>query len=651
MLDIDRLYKSLDIPTIYDFAARTEIQTGPKEGHMFDLDSSLIAKNVWPVLFPSEPPKYLYDEVIITGPSQCGKTLSVMIPVSYTIGVLAEDFIFSAPNMAVVTSKWQTDIFPIFKTHPMLRGLLTGKNKDIPPLLQSTGSYTFANRAMLRLISTQSSDRSKASFTSKNVIITEFGGISRVRSSEETDAIGQLKARTRAFGLNKRFILESTGTTDKGIVEYKYQNGTRSTIVAPCPHCKEMITPLREHFILKDNPHFICPKCKGKIFEKNRQKMFKTATMIHLNKIDAPNFSFKLPAFFNQFTDIGQFAREEYELCCITPNSVSAENKKRELLNFLWGEPYELPDMESLDISIMDQPDDTYTSKDTIKTRVPSWVTQIVLGADIQLRRHYWTLTGWGKKDGQLTGHVIDYGIYETGYDQVKDEKTKDQLVSQSLIDFITEMRRNYKIDLILTDIGYLFSSLILTANQYGKKLKWYGAHGQPTDWRAKREKYPASSEYKVIQEFEDGQIAARKRDKSIYIRHESAQERYHLLELIRIGRFQLYTPNPSETHTTYLTSLDSHFQAVDPATGEIRWEKRHQTTDHYLDSAILTLTAYKLLNPTFRFGAQSVSDMGGKAIIKSKQLNDIPEEDKPTRKYTRGGGGRILRSNRIIRR
>lgn len=635
--DIERALEALETLSIYDFAAKVEIMTGPKEGMMFDLDSSLIAKFVWPILFPDKDPEHEYDEIIITGPSQCGKTLSIMIPVAYMLGILGESVIFSAPVMSVVTSKWQSDIFPLFKHHPDLQGQLTGKNTEYAPLLQSTGSYQFSNQAFLRLISTQSGDRAKASFTSKNIVITEFGGISRVKSSEETDAIGQLKARTRAYGMKKRFILESTGTTTQGLVELKYHNGTRSTIHSPCPSCKELITPLRDDFILDiSKPYFKCPKCENKIFERNRQAMIRKADIYHQNNINATDFSFRLPAFFNQFVDIQQFAREEYELSQLNPHSVASENKKRELLNFLWGEPYEVPEAEMLDISLLEQPDDTYTSRDTIRTRIPEWVTQVVLGADIQLRRHYWTLCGWGIKDEQLTAHVIDYGIYETDYDSVKDEQTKDQLVAQSLIDFITEMRQNYKIDLILTDIGYLFSSLILTTNKYGKKMRWYGAHGQPTGWRARSETYPTKSEYIVAQEFEDGQVAARKRDKAVYIRHESSMERYHLLELMRTGRYQLYTPNPSETHTEYITSLDSHFQVVSPETGEIKWDKRHGTSDHYLDSAILTLTAYKLLNPRFRFGAQeSLAQTAGKLMVKSiintERANEVKTALPPT--------------------
>ncbi len=616
--DVGSILDSLDTPTIYEFAKKVEIQTGPKAGQMFDLNSSIIAKYVWRVLFPEGDPDHEYDEVIVTGPSQCGKTLSLMIPAAYILGVLGESLIFSAPVLPVITSKWQTDIFPLFRTHPALQGLLTGKALDTAPLLQSTGSYQFANQAFLRLISTGASDRAKASFTARNVIVTEFGGVTKTKTSEETDPIGQLKARTRSYGMRKRFILDSTGTTTKGIVEQRFLSGTQSTIRAACPHCHEKITPTRDDFRIEGEPRFECPQCGGKINEVARRRMIRSEQIHHAGGIDAPNFSFRLPAFFNQFVDISQFAREEKQLAQEQPDSPAAENKKRELLNFLWGEAYEVPAPEALDISLLDQPDDAYTSRDTIRTRVPSWVEFVVLGADIQLRQHYWTLCGWGKLNGRLTGHVIDYGKYQTGYEETRGALTKDQLVSQSLVTFLTEMRGAYNIDLAVTDIGYLFSTLILTANRYGKKLRWFGAHGQPTGWRARSEVYPRSSEYTVVQELESAQVARRKKDKALYVRHESSSERYQLLELLRTGRYQLYTPAPSETHTEYLTSLDSHFQIIDPLTGEVRWDKRHGTSDHYLDSAILTLTAYKLLVPAYRFGTDSkvVTPSSSRSIV-----------------------------------
>lgn len=652
--NVDDILDSLDVLTIYDFAERTEVQTGPKAGQMFDLDSSPIAKYVWPVLFPTDKPTHEYDEIIITGPSQCGKTLSLMIPAAYIMGVLGESLIFSAPVLPVITSKWQTDIFPIFQSHPALQGQLTGKSLDTAPLLQSTGSYQFANQAFLRLISTGASDRSKASFTARNVFITEFGGITRTKTSEETDPIGQLKARTRAFGMNKRFVLDSTGTTTKGIVEQRFLSGTQTTIRSACPHCSEAVTPGRDDFSIDgDEPHFTCPKCNGKLNEVARQDMIRKEEAHHAGSLSAPNFSFRMPAFFNQFVDISQFAREEMAYAQLAKGSPASENKKRELLNFVWGEPYEIPEAQELEISLLDQPDDTYTSTEAIRTRVPDWVEYVVLGADIQLRQHYWTLCGWGRVDDKLMGHVIDYGKYQTGYEQVRDEVTKDQLVSQSLVDFITEMRAAHKINLTLTDIGYLFSSLILTANRFGSKLRWFGAHGQPTGWRAKTEVYPRRSEYKIRQEIEDGQVAQRKKDGALYIRHESSSERYHLLELLRTGRYQLFTPSPSEEHTEYLTSLDSHFQTVDPLTGEIKWDKRHGTSDHFLDSAILTLTAYKLLNPSYRFG----SDMNvgtARSVVDSPRPRISPTVPgtAPERGRTAPGrGSRIIRSRRIIRR
>lgn len=646
--NVDAILDSLDTLTIYDFASKVEIQTGPKAGQMFDMSSSLIAKYVWQVLFPEHDPEHEYDEVIITGPSQCGKTLSLMIPAAYILGVLGESLIFSAPVLPVITSKWQTDIFPLFRTHPALQGLLTGKALDTAPLLQSTGSYQFANQAFLRLISTGASDRAKASFTARNVIVTEFGGVTKTKTSEETDPIGQLKARTRSYGMRKRFILDSTGTTTKGIVEQRFLSGTQSTIRAACPHCHEKITPTRDDFRIDKEPRFECPKCAGKINEEARRRMIRAEQIHHAGGIDAPNFSFRLPAFFNQFVDLAQFAREEKQLAQEQPGSPAAENKKRELLNFLWGEAYEVPAPEELDISLLDQPDDAYTSRDTIRTRIPAWVETVVLGADIQLRQHYWTLCGWGKIDGKLTGHVIDYGKYQTGYEETRGELTKDQLVAQSLVNFITEMRGVYNIDLAITDIGYLFSSLILTTNRYGKKLRWFGAHGQPTGWRAKSEVYPRSSEYAVVQELEAAQVARRKKDKAIYVRHESSNERYHLLELFRTGRYQLFTPAPSETHTEYLTSLDSHFQIIDPLTGEVRWDKRHGTSDHYLDSAILTLTAYKLLNPAYRFGTDSNVGTAAatRSIIDTQHSAVARNTAVPMRP-----GARKIQPRRIIRR
>ena len=76
------------------------------------------------------------------------------------------------------------------------------------------------------------SDKSRAGFTSRVVVITETDGMDQPGStSRESDKITQLEARTRAYGSRKRIYMECTVSTEQGRTWQEYQQGTQSRIV------------------------------------------------------------------------------------------------------------------------------------------------------------------------------------------------------------------------------------------------------------------------------------------------------------------------------------------------------------------------------------------------------------------------------------
>lgn len=632
-LNLDEVIQNINIPDIYEFSDNyITLSSGPMAGMSFDYRSSPIAVHLWPIIF-GDPSRY--ESICLTSASQCGKTLcGITIPIIYLISILAESVIFAAPRLNLLQDKWMTEIYPMFRNNEYLSQYLLNRKSDVAPKLSTTNSYMFTNGTVIRLLSTQSSDRQKSSYTVKNCFITEYGGIKSVSTSEEADPIKQLLARTRSYQLlGKIFLMESTGTTTGGVVETSYQAGTRSEICCQCPNCNEWISPWRKDLVLNTDDYNLsyiqCPKCSFKIDDDIRSDIIKKTNLVSSNPV-ASSLSIKLSGFFNPFTNIQHLAKEEMELKSIEEKSPAYESKLKEVQNFIWGEAYE-PKLDTIDMSLFDLGSDHFQIKEMKRGDIPEWTDKIILGMDIQLRVHFWTLTAWGIVNNKLKAHIIDYGIFNTRYEEEQNIRAKDVIVAEGIYNLVTSLKKQYRIDLILADIGYLFSSLIFFTNSHEKDWKIMGAHGVGNKgWRTKTEKYPSSGEFKELRPFEDGAVCYRVVDNLKYVRHTSSNERFYFMEMLRSGDLSLFNMSDPNGHQDFLKSLDSHFQIVDE-NGEVKWEKRKGSTDHHLDSAILTMTGYKVLNPTISFANKEryTSKSPSKQTIQNPTSHILTQQNK----------------------
>ena len=133
-------------------------------------------------------------------------------------------------------------------------------------------SLQFGNGATLKFMSGGGSDKSRAGFTSRVVVITETDGMDQPgATSRESDKIPSLKPARGPTAPPQRIYLECTVSTEQGRTHQEYVNGTKSRIVLPCPHCPEWVTPEREHLTgwqgaatqadARRTGAFSCPAC------------------------------------------------------------------------------------------------------------------------------------------------------------------------------------------------------------------------------------------------------------------------------------------------------------------------------------------------------------------------------------------------------
>ena len=75
------------------------------------------------------------------------------------------------------------------------------------------------------------SDKSRAGFTSRVVVLTETDGMDQAgATSRESDKVTQLEARTRAYGNRKRIYMECTVSTEGGRIWQEYLHGRQSKV-------------------------------------------------------------------------------------------------------------------------------------------------------------------------------------------------------------------------------------------------------------------------------------------------------------------------------------------------------------------------------------------------------------------------------------
>src|SRR5678816_4563381 len=138
--------------------------------------------------------------------TQSGKTLACfVIPLLYHLFELGETVICGLPDMDMAADKWREDILPVIE-RSRYRQLLPSSGGGSRGGRVET--IQFANGATLKYMSGGGSDKSRAGFTSRVVVITETDGMDQSGGrSRESDKITQLEARTRAYGSRKRIYI------------------------------------------------------------------------------------------------------------------------------------------------------------------------------------------------------------------------------------------------------------------------------------------------------------------------------------------------------------------------------------------------------------------------------------------------------------
>jgi phage terminase large subunit GpA-like protein len=359
-----------------------------------------------------------------TGCTQSGKTILIyVIPALYYIFEQEETVVNGLPDMNMASDKWKLDFLPVINRTQYSRFLpVAGAGSRGGEF----NSINFRNGPTMKYMSAGGSDKKRAHFETRVVVMTEVDGFDTSGTrSEETDKVSQIEARTLSYShLQRRIFLECTVTTEKGRIWRELLGGTNSKIVCPCPHCGEGVTPEREHLQgwqkakskmeAYREAYFICPSCGNRLTEKERRKMNVDSWLVHQNDPDETDtFSMRWNAFNNMFWVAGDIAIKEW-MKEHEEDEVKQEEMERELRQYFWAIPYEPPqvDLTVLDYRAINARRESYNPRG----EVPSWAEYVVGGVDLKKRLgHYLflALTKTGK------GVIFDYGIFEIPSDSL----------------------------------------------------------------------------------------------------------------------------------------------------------------------------------------------------------------------------------------
>jgi phage terminase large subunit GpA-like protein len=408
-----------------DFAeCEVIIPDGPFAGRKFKCD-----RQPYTGLWFDEVDSGRWSRCVATGPTQSGKSLSCfVIPLLYHLFEVGETVICGLPDMDMAGDKWREVILPVIE-RSRYRNLLPRHGGG------SRGgrveSLQFRNGSTLKFMSGGGSDKSRAGFTSRVVVVTETDGMDQPGTrSRESDKITQLEARTRAYGSRKRIYLECTVSTEEGRTWLEYQQGTRSRIVMPCPHCSAFVSPEREHLLgwqsastqaeSRQVAYFSCPGCGEPWSEAERAEANSQSRLLHgeqsvvehnvRGELPATDtLGFRWSAVNNLLLTAGDLAADEWR----ASRSTDEENAEREMRQFVWCLPAQALKWQQISLEAQEIVSRT---TDLARGILPADTLFLTAAMDLGKYLTHWVVVAW--REGAV-GHIVDYGRLEVASPEI----------------------------------------------------------------------------------------------------------------------------------------------------------------------------------------------------------------------------------------
>lgn len=580
-----------------------------------------------------------WSRIVVTGPTQSGKTLSgYVVPILYHLFEVGETVIAGLPSMDMAGDKWEQDILPAIEAS-RFRSLIPTRGAGSRG--GKVSSITFLNGATLRFMSGGGSDKKRAGFTSRVLVITETDGMDESGdSSREADKITQLEGRTRAYGSQARVYMECTVSIEKGRTWQEYTKGSESRIVVRCGHCGDWVTPERDHLAgwqdaeskiaARASARFLCPSCGVLWTEEERRSLNEGAKVVHRGQEVTPEgdivgampetdtLGFRWNAFNNLFVTSGDIGADEWRAA----HAANSDNAEKELRQFVWTLPHEPEVIDSVPLEM-----------DAICRRVaktgrgvlPPGTVLIAVGVDIgKFVGHYVVLAF--RADGCAT--VIDYGAF----DIASHNMAPDKAIPAALWEFRARCEEGWggmQPEEVWIDSGFETAavySFIRSAGSKFRPTKGWAAGG----WQSGRYHKPSKLGNEIRHIGEQYHFAKQSKEGVTLVHIDADHWKTKTHQRLTIpdsesGAITLFAGLPNE-HLTYARHVTAEKQVEEwtPGHGMVsRWEKIRKA-NHFFDATAIALVAgnhlgCRLVQPVDAAGSQPVASWFANQVRRRK--------------------------------
>lgn len=254
-------------------------------------------------------------------------------------------------------------------------------------------------------------------------------------------------------------VASSTPSEEEEIFWTEYLHSSQSHYYMPCPHCGEMIKfEFSEETVqwnpgtieeIRDSAHYVCPKCKGKINDKDKEEMMQKGEWRKERENHAAgHLGFHLNSMYSPFVRWGDIAVEFVKANA----SIMRSEALRNFTNSWLANPYKIQEKETTSQDILACVDITRQQRE-----VPEDTAFIVLGCDCGQDESFYAISAV-TFDGRI--NVVDWGKLQsfTSYNG-------EYGVSKLMNDW-TDVTGKWKIDIGYIDSGYSTQEVYLECLQ-----------------------------------------------------------------------------------------------------------------------------------------------------------------------------------------
>lgn len=608
--------------TLRQFAEEEiRIPDGVYQGALYRVDRQPVMRHYFEAMESGN-----YTRVFATGPTQSGKTLTCsIIPVLYHLFEFGETVVFAVPSIDMAADKWHEDILPVIRWSRYAELLPTegrgAKGSHVT-------SIRFKNGATLRFMTAGGSDKQRAGFTTRVVVLTEVDGFdSASETSRETDKIGQIEARTLADPEHARVYGECTVSIERGRTWQEYINGSESKVLMRCQHCGDYVLPEREHLLgwedadteadAMDNAELCCPECGACWTEEDRRQGVEESILLHKGqrvengKVVGDAFrtrtlGFRWNAAHNLFVPIREYAARMWR--ATHRDTIDEELAERELSQFIWAVPYR---PSAVELSPLEAKEINQRRAKLPRSIVPSDATHIAMGIDVGKWRCHWSLVAWrGDR-----GHVVDYGEISVGADHMDADIALLTALRESR-DWITEGwlcesgTKRVAPQQVWIDAGYNQGIIYQFCRESGKRFRATKGHGtakKPGQAGA----YVAPKQLgQVVRHIGEEYHIHYLKTEQVELVHINADywkswlQRRFATPLDSPGSISLWESNEKNIHMDFAKSLcaETAVQQFVAGKGTVEtWEVKTRNKSHWFDATHLACAALSMCGATLQ--------------------------------------------------